>query len=165
MEVGHPIRPIAIGDAGGFEVGLNQEVGVFGQVAEDGLSRGLGRKPGAEGFGQVGADRLNVIPTTLGVGGGHGDGRGFRIQEERLGGQGPQLIGPESGPEGQAVEGGPVGAERLQDDRTGFGGFDETRLFVGGQIPSLVSSIRVGIRAGQVGQLVFPDSAVPPEPL
>jgi hypothetical protein len=39
MEIGHSIRGIAIWDSGRLQIGLNDEIGVFGQFAKDGLSR------------------------------------------------------------------------------------------------------------------------------
>jgi hypothetical protein len=65
VEVGHPIGGISVGDPGGLQVGLDNEVGVFGKVIEDRSSRRFGGKPGAEGLGEVGADRLDVIPPAL----------------------------------------------------------------------------------------------------
>ena len=92
---------------------------------------------------------------------GPGGGRG---QVERLGGQAPQLGRTEPAPEGQAVEGGAVGAGLLAHHGAAFGGLDEPGGLVRSQGASFVAAIGVGVRRGQVSQGVFPGATVTPEP-
>jgi hypothetical protein len=151
VEIGYPSRGVPVGNPGGLEVSLNEQIRMLRQVPENRPTRGLRREPGAKGFGQVGPDRLDVIPPALRVGGGHGDGRGVRVEVEPFGAQGPEFIRSKSGPEGQAVESGPIGARGLQENPASLGGLNETGLFLGRQGPAFPALVRIGILARQVG--------------
>ncbi len=131
VEVGEPARFVLVGDPGGFEVGLDQEVRVPGQVAEDRRAGRFPFEPRDEELRQVGADWLRVVAATFRVGGGNRDGRRRSIEVERPPGQRPDFTRPKPRPQGDPVEHRPVGSAELEDDPTGFGGPDQAGLLGG----------------------------------
>ncbi len=148
---------IAADHAGGFLVPC---------AGPAGLAGGLAAQPALEHVGQVRADRLNVQPAALAAARLQFDSGVVAVQAERARGEALKLARPEAGSGRGAVQhrpGGPVeAAEGLA--RIGGGRVDQPAQFLGAQGAALVSAIRFGIEAGQVGQGIFAGAPVAVHP-
>ncbi len=133
VEVGEPVGRL-VGDARLGEVHPHHRRRVHAQVAEDGPARPPGLEPGAEPLRQGRGDGLDCLFIILPAVARHDlDRRRLAVQVDPLWRQGPEFLAPETGGEGQGVQGRPVGSGQVPHRRPLGGRPDELTGFLRGE--------------------------------